>query len=187
MRRWAKRIATRRISCTDQRISARPGQPCPSFFWEAGAGSRDGAPRPSWQKPASPARRADASHARTASRCDRAQARSSPSRTHPRSPSDAPQPSPVFRSQFRLGTRSRRTRAGHPRCCAGSEARASTDRSPLRRTRRHRGRPARNTPSRTAARLSYRPPRRGVTRRSPRALRRSPRRCRQRAACRPRR
>ena len=114
--------------------SARgPASPALRFFGEAGAGSRDGAPRPSWQRPASPARRADASHARTASRCDRAQARSSPSRTHPRSPSDAPQPSPVSRSRFRLGTRSRRTRAGHPRCCAGSEARASTGRSPLRR------------------------------------------------------
>src|SRR3954468_14050880 len=32
MRRWAKRIATRRISCTDQRISGGPANPALRFF-----------------------------------------------------------------------------------------------------------------------------------------------------------
>ena len=177
MRRWARRIATRRISWTDQRIRARADE-ASSLFLGAARCSRVGAPRPSWRRRAGRARHADASRARTGSRCAPAPARFWRSRTRPQSPNGALQPSPACRFQFRPGTRSRRTQARPPQGCAGSEARASTGRRGPRCIRPHPGRPAHNTPSHTAARLSYRPPRRGAAKRPPRALPRSPRRCR---------
>src|SRR5215207_3988719 len=80
MRRWAKRIATRRIAWTDQRIRVRSDEPWSLFLGAAGC-SRGGAPRPSGRRPASPARHADASHARSGSRCEPAPARFWRSRT----------------------------------------------------------------------------------------------------------
>ncbi|ACL63156.1 hypothetical protein Mnod_8180 (plasmid) [Methylobacterium nodulans ORS 2060] len=76
MRCRASRTATRRLSCTDQRISGRAVLASPDFL--GAARWPDGGSPSAWRRPASPARCAGASHARSGSRCGRARVRSWP-------------------------------------------------------------------------------------------------------------
>jgi hypothetical protein len=134
----------------DQGAGRRAVAPCPLFLGAAPR-SPDAGSRPAWRRPASRARRAGASRARSGSRCGRARAPSWRSRSRPRSPSDAPRPRPASRSRSRPGTRSRRRRARHRRWNGGPAGPGSTGRCGRRRTRRPRDRPAPDKPSRGAA------------------------------------
>ncbi len=70
----------------DQRMRPGASGRSAAAFWGVSTCSRDGGSSPSWQTPASPARRGDASRARNGSRYGRGRTRSWRSRSCPRCP-----------------------------------------------------------------------------------------------------